>query len=540
MRLFPPFPVKERGLGERLGLVLTGFWCGCARDAPRDAPGFSQKNHPIPPAPLAPFPNEGKGLDHAIIRLWRLCIMSAPKYRTSSYLNVIPLDDGQTSLLFNGVNGCLDEVPRALGEILSSLSWEPIASLSRANQAVLSARGHITTLSPAEERKRFRHFTEVLHAQRTLHTRPSSALMLLLSYQCNLACPYCYQQNHRKEKPHTVMSVTMVDELLTRHLEKLLPGMPIKELCLYGGEPFLLAHEPAIRAALRHAKEKNLFVKAISNATTRFDRMVDLFGPDCGAVNWVQVTLDGTRELHNTSRVTTSGKPTFDTILANIRILIGQGTKVAIRLNLDRKKAASLPTLLAELRSEGIIGNPLVNVYATPLHDNLGTVDTSEFMKSGELSEQVARLGIDIDHPISVRAHDLRYILALEKGQGLMRTSFCMQVTQRSIVVDPLGDIYACYEEAGALPFRVGRIAEGDVEFFPLRDQYQSRHLANLPTCLDCPVALACGGQCGAASRAKNGDLFDTYCNGMRDLILNGIKLAYQKRRAGAQSHYAL
>ena len=454
--------------------------------------------------------------------------MGNDRYYASRYLNVVDLGDGRVSLLFNGVNGCLDEVAKELGDVLSSGNAGKIEAIPRANLNFLADRGHVTALDPMEELRRFRDLAAALHAERSAQAS-FGGLLLLLSYRCNLSCSYCFQQNNRTSRSGAAMSSAMVDGIFGKHLEKMFPGKTVKDLYLYGGEPFLPANEPAIRAALLHAKAGGMVVKAITNATM-LDRMADVFGPDPGQVSWVQISLDGAREDHDASRVPRSGKPTFDTILANIRLLLGQGTKVAIRLNLDRKKLAALPALLADLRSEGIVGNPLVTMYASPLHDNLGTVDTSEFLGVDALADTVCRLGTDLDNPISLRATELDPIFDIEKGLGLNHTSYCMQATQNTLVVDPFGDIYACFEEAGATDRRVGRLDENGVDFFPLRDVYQTRHLANLPTCLECSVALACGGHCGVTGRAKTGDLFKPDCGGTKQIILQGLKLAYEKR----------
>lgn len=379
-------------------------------------------------------------------------------YRASRYLNVIDLGDGGSSLLFNGVNGCLDEVPKELGDRLASGNADTFGALSGANLDFLVARGHVTRLDPAQELQRFRDFAAALHSRRAAQA-PFGGLLLLLSYDGNLSCSYCYQQKSRPLRSGAVMSPALVDDLFDKHLETMLSGKTVKDLYLYGGEPFLPANVPAIRAALRHAKARDMALKAISNATM-LDRMADIFGPAAGQVSWVQVSLDSSREQHDASRVSASGKPTFDKILANIRLLIQRGTKVAICLNLDGKKIATLSALQAELTAMGIAGDPLVTLYAAPLHDNLGTVDATDFLGVHALAESVCRLGMNLENPISRRASDLDPLFALEKGLGLDHPCYCMQTTQNTLVVDPFGDIYACFEEAGDAERRVARLGE--------------------------------------------------------------------------------
>lgn len=364
--------------------------------------------------------------------------------------------------------------------------------------------------------------------------------MLLMSYNCNLACKYCYQHPHRPHKSAAVMTPALVEAIFEKHFSKLLPGIEPKniDLSFYGGEPFLPANEPVIRKALGYAKSYGAHAFSITNATM-VAPMIDIFGPCPGKVKRVQVSLDGNRKQHDASRIPASGEPTFDKILDNIELLLKQETEVSIRLNLDKSKLKAIPELLAELKSRKIIGNKYASIYASPLHDNIAKVDATDFMDVGELSSQVFKLGIDMEHPVSLRANDMSYLLKLEKGLGLMNTSFCMQTLQNCLVIDAFGDIYACYEEAGFPEFRVGHLSEDGVEFFPLRDIYKSRHVANMPECLDCSVALTCGGQCGVRCRAVTGDLFKPHCADIKKVILEGLKLAYRKKQQNPEEFAA-
>ncbi|HCC47409.1 MAG TPA: hypothetical protein DEQ38_04745 [Elusimicrobia bacterium] len=459
--------------------------------------------------------------------------MKIENYRTSRYLNVADLGDGDFSLLFNGINGCLDEVPKELAALLASGDADRLNQLAPANLEFLNKRGHITRLTPEKELERFRELATAIHEKRCAAKQPGG-LLLLLSYNCNLACPYCYQQKHRPHKSKAVMTPEMVDLLLDRHFSSILPDTNKQVLYFYGGEPFLPAHEPAIRRALEHAKKLGLHCEAISN-TTMLESMIDIFGEGAGKVNQVQVSLDGYKEEHDQSRVAVSGVPTFDKIIANIKLLLSRGTGVSVRLNLDRKKLDTTPRLLEFLKTEGIAGHKKVRVYATPIHDNLCKVDDSDFMDIKALSEKVLNMGIDLEHPVSLRGNEFQYLFSLQKGTGLTRTTYCMQTTQTTLVADAFGDLYACFEEAGYDKWRVGHVGEAGVEFFPQREIYQKRHIANMPDCLACSVALACGGQCGVMCRAKTGDLLKPKCNDMKETLLAGLAHAYNKYKAAGK-----
>ncbi len=328
------------------------------------------------------------------------------------------------------------------------------------------------------------------------------------------------------------MSVGLLENIFERRVAEIFPGGSLKnfEISFYGGEPFLPANEAVIRKALEYSRKYGIKTNAISNATM-VHMMPDIFGPGPGLVNRIQVSLDGSKEIHDASRVSSSGDGTFNKITDNISLLLERKARVSIRLNLDKKALKSIPKLLKELGGKGILGHKYASIYASPLHDNLAEVDDSDFMDLAELSKEVFAFGIDLEHPVSLRANEMSYLFSLEKGIGLTHTCFCMQTMQRTLVVDPFGDLYACFEEAGYPEYRVGHVSDGGVEFFPLRDQYKARHLANMDDCLKCSVALACGGQCGVRCRAKTGDLFRPHCHDIKQVILDGLKLAYQKKQ---------
>jgi len=449
-----------------------------------------------------------------------------PEYYVSRYLNVIRLDCGEKDLLFSGINGCIDEVPGALGAILSAGEHARLRELSPDNLKFLSERGHITTLPPETELEQFKELVSGLHNSQV--KRPSSGgIILLASYTCNLACEYCFQRKHRSKNFGTIMPLQLVDDIFDKHLPSLLPGISNLSLSLYGGEPFLPANEAVIRRALWQAgKRPGIPVVATTNGTT-VDVMPDIFGPGQGKVNKVQISLDGWRQTHDKSRIPANGLPTFDKILSNIRLLLDRDTEIDIRINVDRTKIGALPGLLAELRSMKIAGDPNVRIYAYPLHEGISGAESPHFMGLGEMAQKISEMGLEMDCPSTLKNMDVSRLYKLTQGIGLTRTACCMQIFQHYLVIDPFGDIYVCTEEAGNPEFRVGHIDETGVKFFPLRETYKSRHLENLPDCLRCSVALACGGHCGVQCRMKTGDLFKVQCDDLKDAILDSIKRGY-------------
>lgn len=452
------------------------------------------------------------------------------KYYISRYLNIINTNYGY--LFFSGVNGAIDEVRQPIAEAFNSGDISKVKDILDENEIKhMLDRGYLTKLPPDREEAAFIKLATAIR-QNQEKKADSGSIMLLLSYDCNLACPYCYQKEHKHKNGRAVMSEELIDLIFTKIYSKLVDGLKLEKtrIMFYGGEPFLPKNKQAINKALEWARKYNMPVSAITNAT-QADLMKDIFGDKPGFVNWCQVSIDGARRLHNISRVAHDGRPTFDKILSNVKMMLEKGVKVSLRLNLDRKKLESIEELMQELKDVGILGHKNLNVYASPLHDNIAKVDATDFMDLSQLSEKLMNKGIDLEHPVSSRANEMNLLFRLKSGLGLNRTDFCMQSGQRTVVVDPFGDIYSCFEEAGYRQYRIGVIKGEDVEFFPLKDFYKNRHIANLKECSKCSVALACGGQCGAKCRVKNGDVYKVYCENMKSVILESLKFAYEKYR---------
>lgn len=452
------------------------------------------------------------------------------KYYISKYLNVVDTKYG--SVLFSGVNGAIDEVSQEIGEAFKKGRLEYLDKvLSESDKSHMINRGYLTRLDAAQEEAAFIKFAKVLR-DNCNKRNDSGTIMFLLSYDCNLNCAYCYQKEHRHNHKNIAMGEDLIERIFKSLYDKIIPGLKREKLRImfYGGEPFLNGNRKAIDKILYYAKIYGLRASAITNATFE-SNMIDIFGEANGMVNRCQVSIDGAKRLHDKSRIPINGRPTFDKIVKNIKLMIEKGVKVSLRLNLDRKKLESVQELMRELKFAGILGHKNISIYASPLHDNIAKVDATDFMDLSELSQKLFKSGIDLEHPVSGRANEMNLLLNLKKGLGLNRTDFCMQSSQRTIVVDPYGDLYSCFEEAGYPEYRIGRINGESVDFFPLKDRYANRYVGNIEGCSKCSVALACGGQCAIKCRIKTGDIYKSYCENMKEVILEALKVSYEKYR---------
>lgn len=453
--------------------------------------------------------------------------------RISSYLNVVDVGGGN-SLLFNGFTSRIDLVPSDMArQLIESKSWRDLSFLSPDEVRHLANRGHLTGLSIRREQEEFRklaeHILKINEATNRLKNG-KRAIAFILTYKCNLSCSYCYQAGLRKNETIPSMDEGFVDEFFRLYLNKLFPHCHKKNMgfLLFGGEPLLPGNRGAIERILHYAKKYGTVVSASTNAVM-LPQMVDLIGPQEGKINNVQVTLDGGQLFHNEVRIAQSGAPTFDEIIRSIRVLIKAKAQAIIRIHLHPDRLESARALAEYLEREGILGHEHAYAYFTPIN-SFGGMSPSYSKQFSELFQYVA---LRQKSPPSAFARNLARIMDANAMKSRLKTRFCSAGAGLLRVVDSLGDVYDCYEEAGNKSRRIAVLAEGGVRYFKLRDTYERRHILNMPECLKCSIALYCGGGCMCQARLQRGSIFKSFCLQNKQFVGQTLKAYFLLNQAG-------
>ncbi len=462
------------------------------------------------------------------------------KYFVSNYLNVYP-SNRDTHILMHGVTGAIDEVSNEMGLRLSRCRRKQQlleeSELDSRDFEWLRSRGYLTTLSYDAEVDAFVEYVNRLHTKNRASVS-SGFVMLALSYACNLRCPYCYQNELRDRNGSSLrsMSPDFVDTLFTRTLPALYGSTANRlQISLYGGEPFTPENIPAIKRALYYAQLRGHDVSAISNGT-RINEFPNVFGKEHGKVNNVQISLDGIPDIHNQSRIPISGEKTFDTIVENIHWLSAKGVKISLRVNVTLESVGTLKDLEKILDQRGVskLGN--VSVYCNAVHEAHTKTKTDvfpEIFSQWKLSNEMEKKVVSsMTSPYDRTCGTMRTLFDDRKNILLNKTMFCMENRPYSLLFDPYGDIYGCYEEAGYTNKRIGYVTnEGLVDFVDNRyDTYQSRNVASHEPCRSCSVALTCGGGCPLQAEIANGTIFSNHCDSHKELVAKSIISFVEKK----------
>ena len=145
---------------------------------------------------------------------------------------------------------------------------------------------------------------------------------------CNLDCTYCYylskekllHPDGQKSKPSWQMSKETLDKFVRDYIQ----AQKSREIAFawQGGEPTLLGVDFFRRAVTLQKKycppESRITNALQTNGTLLNDEWCEFLHEENFLIG---LSIDGPRELHDTYRVNKNQKPTFDKVVAGVRLM---------------------------------------------------------------------------------------------------------------------------------------------------------------------------------------------------------------------------
>lgn len=186
---------------------------------------------------------------------------------------------------------------------------------------------------------------------------------IITTYDCNANCEYCFQK--RDPKTLSTDQYSIILKHIINDIENNLETSSIV-LTFFGGEPFLensftnlVSFLSDLNTQLNVLNRNLKFVtKFVTNGSILTDDMISQL--KSFNVSDIQVTLDGSRELHNYIKKT----DIFDTVIDNIRKMINSEIKVVIRINVSKKNKDDITNLLDYLKIKKLHHHP---IYFSPI-----------------------------------------------------------------------------------------------------------------------------------------------------------------------------
>ena len=162
----------------------------------------------------------------------------------------------------------------------------------------------------------------------------SLGLTLIPTLACNFRCTYCFEADKGYE--NIKMNDDVINQVLTL-IENRLKENGNLNIVWFGGEP-LLAFDIIEKMQIRileivERKKLNLNTAIITNGYLLTEEISNSLNKL--KINFVQITLDGSKEVHNKKRFLVNREGTFDKIILNI-LNSNKNLKINIRVNIEK------------------------------------------------------------------------------------------------------------------------------------------------------------------------------------------------------------
>jgi uncharacterized protein len=280
-------------------------------------------------------------------------------------------------------------------------------------------------------------------------------LTVVTSTACNLGCPYCFQNTGAAAPgrfdppriPRQVLDGPVIGRIADFTRARLhTTGLNRLFVLLFGGEP-LLNRRGCRELLARLGELAPLTASMVSNGvllTARAARQLEDVG-----LRSVQITLDGPRDLHDSTRFTRSGRGTFDKVLDNCAAA-QQATDLTLSLRLNTT-ADGLPLL-----------DGLIDGLADRLDPARCTLDIAPVLNyAGMFDSVMDRSGDDVRTLLSAygTALDRGFVVGMPGGGSC---GFCGERDgETGAVINADGTLYSCWETIGKPGYEVGSIDDG-------------------------------------------------------------------------------
>lgn len=421
------------------------------------------------------------------------------KNYSKSKFAILHTSPNNEHFLFNSFNGALARINaerlESVRDILSnpnstSRSREELSLQAQMVAAGFLLDGNVDELSVAEMRFNLQRFSS-----ETLN------LTIMPNLSCNFSCAYCYESlshDHMKEEVSSSL-VSFVDKKLAT-ASKLTVGW-------FGGEPLLdfelmgRLSKFFLASCTRHSAKYAATITTNGYLLTRnvVERLDEI------GVTGIQVTLDGSEQVHDSRRTLRSGGPTFHRIVANLVELVESNPRIAvwIRVNCDEQNIDTLDEFWEEIPEKLLRHCDIyfATVYGCcELENRLAAVDlgpTSATVRRGSKAFRERLMELQLKSANRGKTNNEKPVIS---HSFQPKWFYCGANKSNSFVVDPLGNLHKCTVSFSENT-RIGHLrADGSAEYdLKQLSKWLGVNPFSREKCRNCGVLPLCLGGCQSA-----------------------------------------
>ena len=433
---------------------------------------------------------------------------SPSEFRATSKHNIItPIADSDDFFIVNPLHGSADIITAHELEMLHNQNDE---------KGNFADRKYL--IDEQEEAKAFK-----MAYLDFLDNRDEDEIQLFFvpNYSCNFACYYCYQEGY---SPSESKLTTEVVDAYFDYISREFAGRK-KYITIFGGEPLLPGdnQRKAIEYLVEKANEARLDLAFVTNGYT-LASYVELF--KTAFIREVQVTLDGTKAVHDSRRYLRGGQSTFDRIIEGIDACLENNISINLRMVADKDNLGNLPELARFAIGKGWTKSPLFKTQIGRNYElHVCNSSPDRLYSRAEMYQRIYEMMQE--HPEIIEFYKPGFSIAkyIAEHEELPSPLFdSCPACKTEWAFDFTGTIYSCTATVGKKGEELGTFYPVVSKNDDAISQWQDRDITTIEKCKTCDVALVCGGGCASVAKNKNGNTNSPDCRPIKELLSLGAK----------------
>jgi uncharacterized protein len=295
-----------------------------------------------------------------------------------------------------------------------------------------------------------------------------------ITNKCNLNCIYCFQKEDQKNM--NTPELNKYKKIIRAIIEE------DPDVVIFGGEPLLSQNINNINFIFENIFKKHT-VSFFSNGNFNKD-IIDVLLKNKGKISNIIISIDGCEEVHNSRRIRYKGN-SFNTIINNCKVLLGNNIPFDIQVNIDKDNMHDLKPLINYLHNElgikyySIIFNRVLRTEKSITELELLTVYLS-LCKEIELSNVI------------INSNILKKLTTYLTGEGRIK-SRC-PILKQKVYDFTSNKIYCCPQSVDTI---VGEFNFDNQNIYCSElNNYNKISCKNNKECLECEVSDFCSYGC--------------------------------------------
>lgn len=328
------------------------------------------------------------------------------------------------------------------------------------------------------------NYLNTLKYRKTIQSYNTKSLGIILcpTLSCNFACPYCYEHN----LPNNKMKEPVQDELI-KFINKKSEDFQNLILNWHGGEP-LMAFETIKQIYKKIEKKSKLQIgrsSMVSNGYLLSESVCKFFYEK--KLDYLQITIDGSKDIHNKTRKLKNGQSSFERIIENIDMAtdLMPNCCIGVRTNIGKSNREDYVQLYFELSKRWAGKN--CNIYYSYVIDN--SVNTCEKTRASlELTTEEKN-----NFEVMLAKNGIKTKKSLYPKMDFSSYT-CMD--RNAYVVDPKGFLYKCWADVGVKDRSIGTLESGITNYNIVSQFMIATDKFSDDKCLKCCYLPICDGGC--------------------------------------------